>query len=296
MAEIISYNKNPFTGISYGAQEERGYLAQSADIPYLRFPAFDRFPELRHGYSTRLSGISTGYCSTMSFSEKCGDTPEQVRENFRRMSEAIGISPETLVLTDQIHEAAVIPVTEENCCDEYGRTTLQGVDGIVTNKPGITLVCFTADCVPLFFYDPKRTVIGLSHAGWRGTVKEIGAETLRVMRENYGTDPADVHVAVGPSICPSCYEVDGEVINAFRRIGSGKLARFVSAGKTENHYQLDLWQANKELLMLAGVPEAHISISGICTCCNRELLHSHRATGGKRGLLTGYLSLNKQAD
>jgi len=262
-------------------------------LPYLRFPMLDRYPEVRHGYSTRLGGVSTGYCSTMSFSVKCGDEVWQVKENFRRMAEAVGVSPDSLVLTDQVHGDVVLPVTREHRYDADGRTTLRGVDAVVTDQWDVTLVCFTADCVPLFFYDPVHKAIGLAHAGWRGTVQQIGRKTLEQMRASYGCDPADIRVVIGPSICASCYEVSEEVAEEFRKQYDEKDQAQILLPGREEHYQLDLWQANKISLQQAGVPIEQIEISGVCTCCHAELLHSHRATGGKRGLLTGYLALRE---
>lgn len=268
-------------------------------VPYISFPAFEPYQKLRHGYSTRLGGVSTGQCAEMSFSVKCGDTIEQIRENFRRMTEAIGVREDTLVLTDQVHEATVLPVSREHVCDANRQTTLHRVDGIVTNERGITLVCFTADCVPLFFYDPVRQAIGLSHAGWRGTVLEIGKRTVQTMKEAYGTAASDLRVVIGPSICADCYEVDETVADAFREVyPSQSVSSFLLPGTSgehgEQHYQLDLWQANKEALRIAGVPAEQIFVSGLCTCCHADLFHSHRATGGKRGLLSGYLSLAEE--
>lgn len=293
MNKFKTTEHNPITGISYG--KGIAYLTEQAGIPYIRFPGLDRFPELCHGYSTRLGGVSTGHCSTMSFSVKCGDTVPQILENFRRMSEAIGVSKDMLVLTDQVHGDKVIPVGKEHIYNAEGQTVLHGVDGIVTNVPGLTLVCFTADCVPLFFYDPVHRVVGLSHAGWRGTVAQIGRKTLEVMREHYGTEAADVHVVIGPSICAECYEVSEEVADACREaFPADTLEQFLTPGRP-GHYQLDLWQANKVALMLSAVPTEQISISGLCTCCNAKYLHSHRATAGKRGLLTGYLAVSAES-
>lgn len=292
---LIIKRRNAYTGISYGSGEEAGRMGEGGGVPYLYFPVLQHFPFLRHGYSTRLGGVSTGVCSSMSFSEKCGDTPAQVVENFRRISTAIGLNPSRLVLTDQIHEAKVQQVSSADVCSASGRTTLSGVDGIVTAEPGLTLVCFTADCVPLFFADPVRRAIGVAHAGWRGTAKEIGKRTVQAMQEGFGSRPEDLYVAIGPSICAGCYEVDQAVADAFASIcPAGLCGRFLSPSGDGLHYQLDLWQANKELLIRAGIPEGQIQISGVCTCCNSKLFFSHRATGGRRGLLAGFLSIQPE--
>ncbi|MCI9103775.1 MAG: laccase domain-containing protein, partial [Lachnospiraceae bacterium] len=155
-----------------------------------------------------------------------------------------------------------------------------------------TLVTFYADCVPLYFVDRKRRAVGLSHSGWRGTVNRMGQATLDAMKEAYGTCPQDVAACIGPSICKACFEVGGEVVEAFReafpKVPSGML--WEENGKP-GKYQLDLWEANKQVLMEAGVPEAQITVTNICTRCNHQYLFSHRKHGEDRGNLAAFLGL-----
>ena len=139
------------------------------EVPYFTFPSFEKLPEIVHGFSSRLGGVSEGCLSSMNLSFSRGDEPERVRENFRRMAESIGFSEENLVFSMQTHTTNVCRVGKEDC----GRGLLRpvgyrDVDGLVTNEPEVVLATFYADCVPLFFMDPVRHCIGLSHSGWRG--------------------------------------------------------------------------------------------------------------------------------
>ena len=166
-------------------------------------------------------------------------------------------------------------------------------DGMITNVPGICLVTFYADCVPLYFVDPVKKAIGLSHSGWRGTVGKIGAETVRTMQEEFGTDPADLLVGIGPSICRDHYEVSEDVAEEFRLAFPGKEEQLLEYRGNPGHCQLDLWEACRITLMEAGVKEQNISVTDICTACNPELLFSHRASGGKRGNIGAFVMLKK---
>ena len=164
-------------------------------------------------------------------------------------------------------------------------------DGMVTNVPEICLVTFYADCVPLFFVDPVHRAIGLSHSGWRGTVGKMGKVTIERMREEYGTDPAQVVAAVGPSICQDCYEVRVDVIEKFRENFDKDLWPELFYEKADGKYQLNLWRANQAVLAEAGVPRENIAVTNLCTHCNPDILFSHRSTGTARGNLSAFLAL-----
>lgn len=261
------------------------------EVPYFTFPSFEKLSEIVHGFSSRLGGVSEGCLSSMNLSFSRGDEPERVRENFRRMAESIGFSEENLVFSMQTHTTNVRRVGKEDC----GRGLLRpvgyrDVDGLVTNEPEVVLATFYADCVPLFFMDPVRHCIGLSHSGWRGTVGKIGKVTVETMTREFGSDPKDILAAVGPSICQDCYEVSGDVAVEFERAFAGHENEILIA-KENGKYQLDLWKANEIVLLDAGVLPEHIEITDICTCCNPDLLFSHRASHGKRGNLGAFLCL-----
>lgn len=259
-------------------------------VPLLTYPLLERTNVVKHGFSTRLGGVSTGDCATMNISTTRGDAPEAVEENKRRLAGAMGVKVEDFTFTYQTHTTNVAVVREEDRGTRFMET-----DGMVTNVPGICLVTFYADCVPLYFVDPVKKVIGLSHSGWRGTVHKMGKVTVEKMEEVYGTNPADVVAAVGPSICQDCYEVSGDVIAKFRDSFEECHWQQLFYQKEEQReagkYQLNLWKANELVLKEAGIPEDQIAVTNLCTHCNPNVLFSHRATGGKRGNLSAFLAL-----
>jgi YfiH family protein len=165
------------------------------------------------------------------------------------------------------------------------------VDGLITNVPGLVLTTYYADCVPLYFIDPVKRAIGLSHSGWRGTVQKMVAVTLQRMQETYGCDLADLYAAIGPSICQDCYEVSEDVIEAFRENYKEQYWPGLFYKKENGRYQLNLWEANRIVLMEAGIRPERISLPNLCTCCNPEFLFSHRASKGKRGNLAAFLAI-----
>ena len=155
----------------------------------------------------------------------------------------------------------------------------------------MTLVTFFADCVPLYFLDPVHKAIGLSHSGWRGTVKRMGAVTLSEMERAFGTRPNEVLACVGPSICKDCYEVGDDVAGEFEAAFSAAACARMLTPKKNKKFFLDLWEANRTVLLEAGVREDHLSVTDICTYCNPGLLFSHRRSAERRGNLCAFLSL-----
>ncbi|MDD7219943.1 MAG: peptidoglycan editing factor PgeF [Clostridia bacterium] len=264
------------------------------DVTYLTYPAFDSLEGIVHGFSTRLGGVSKSFFSTMNLSFTRGDEESLVRENFRRIGDAIGFLPGDMVTSDQTHTANVRLVTEKDRGKGYTRPRdYHDVDGMITNVPGIVLATFYADCVPLYFVDPVHKAVGLSHSGWRGTASRIGKVTVEKMAVEFGSDPEDILAAVGPSICQDCYEVSEDVADQFKETFDEKYWPEIFYKKADGKYQLDLWQANRRILMEAGIKEEHISMPNLCTCCNPDFLFSHRASHGKRGNLGAFLGLKK---
>ena len=261
-------------------------IREKEGVPYLVYPLLEDTGVVKHGFSTRLGGVSTGNCATMNISTTRGDSPEAVEENRRRIASAIGVKPEDMTYTHQTHTTNVAVVKEEDRGARFMET-----DGMVTNVPGICLVTFYADCVPLFFVDPVHRAIGLSHSGWRGTVGRIGKVTVEKMTENYGTDPKDVIAAVGPSICQDCYEVSEDVICRFRENFPEECWPDLFYNKGDGKYQLNLWKANEYVFAEAGIRREHTAVTNVCTHCNPDILFSHRTTGEKRGNLSAFLAL-----
>lgn len=263
-----------------------------AGVPYLFYPLLETLNMVNHGFSTRLGGVSKEMWATMNLSFSRGDDAKAVRENFRRMAQAIGTVPEHLVFSAQTHTTNIRCVTMEDQGKGFTKPLdYCDVDGLVTNVPGLCLATFYADCVPLFLVDPVKKAIGLVHSGWRGTVGKIGAKAIQMMGDRFGTDPLDIRAAVGPSICQDCYEVCEDVILAFGQQFTEEQMQGIALPKEGGKYQLNLWRANEIILKEAGIQDAHLAVTNLCTCCNHELLFSHRASHGKRGNLGAFLEL-----
>lgn len=264
-------------------------------VVWLSSPLLDSCPEIGNAFSTREGGVSQGIWSTMNLSYSRGDQPEHVTENFRRFSAAVGFRPERIVTSDQTHTVNVRRVTEQDCGSGIFRERVfHDVDGMITDTPGVVLATFYADCVPLYFADPVHGAIGLSHSGWRGTVNHMGAVTVKEMEKAFGTKPQDLLTVIGPSICQECYEVSEDVAEQFALAFPEKIHGQLFYRKENGKYQLNLWEANRYLLKEAGVPDGQIQTAGLCTCCNSEVLFSHRASHGKRGNLAAFLWIRQK--
>ena len=259
------------------------------DLWYITFPKLSACGMVKHAFSTRLGGVSEGHFSSMNLSFTRGDSFRNVEENYRRICSAVGINISHLVLSRQTHTSNVLCVDESHRGTGYTKPSFEDIDGLITNKPGVCLVTQYADCTPLLFCDPVKKVIATSHAGWRGTVKKIGAVTVEKMKTEFGCDPSDIIAAIGPCIGKCCYEVDDPVYNEFLNLGIS--LDDIITPTTENHYMLDLKEANKRILINSGVKEENIDVADICTCCESDVLFSHRATAGKRGNLAAIIEL-----
>lgn len=270
----------------------KAILNTELQVPFLTFPKLSAINFIRHGFSTRLGGISQGCCESMNLGFDRGDSVKAVDENYNRITDSMGFNKKDLVLSDQVHETIIKIVSSEDKGKGIIRERdFQGVDGLITNTTSIPLVTFYADCVPLYFVDMKNHAIGLSHSGWRGTIKRMGKVTLEAMNQNFGTDPKDVIALVGPSICQDCYEVSEDVAKEFQNEFTQRQIKNIVSAQTNDKFQLNLWNANHHILLDAGVKEENICISEVCTCCNSDLLFSHRASHGKRGTLAAFLML-----
>lgn len=260
-------------------------------VPYLTYNSLSEIKSIKHAFSTRLGGVSQGEFASMNLAFNRGDDPDNVTENYKRLCKSAGLEYDSLVASAQDHHTFVRAVNAEDkgigICKPRD---LQSVDALITNEPGVTLVTYYADCTPLFFVDPVQRTIGLAHAGWRGTAGRIGERVLSEMRRLYGTDPGDVIAAIGPAISVCCYEVDMPCAENFLCMSELEPDKFVFP-KQDGKFMLDLLEANRRILVHSGVKPENITVSDLCTNCNSDLLWSHRATGGKRGTMSAFLTL-----
>ena len=265
-------------------------LVKKGDLEYIQFPKLNATGCVRHTFSTRHGGVSEGDFATMNLSFNRGDKRENVFKNYEILCSAVGIDPENLVLSKQTHTNNVKIVTKNDIGTGTTKSEFCDIDGLITNESGVALVTQYADCTPLLFCDPVKKVIATSHAGWRGTVKLIGKVTVDKMMSEFGCNKEDIIVGIGPCILDCCYEVDEPVYNEFSKIDFLNLSD-IFTNKPDGKYMLNLVEANRLILINAGILPENIDASDICTCCNCDDLHSHRATAGKRGNLAAIIEL-----
>jgi hypothetical protein len=266
---------------------------ENGGLKFVQFPLLLETGLVRHGFSTRLGGISPAPYNTLNLGLHVGDVKENVLENRMRIAGAVGINAKVMVAGAQVHHDKVTVVTEEHlgCGAKSDQDSLPGVDALVTNCPGVPLASFYADCVPLFILDPVKRVAALAHAGWKGTVLRIAEKTIVKMVSAFSCSPGDCLAVIGPSIGRCCYEVDGKVITELKR-GYKNWRNFVE-GTEKGRWKLDLSAANRAAFLDAGLKPGNVVNADLCTSCNQDLFFSHRASGGKTGRMGAIMELKK---
>lgn len=249
-----------------------------------------------HAFTTRTGGVSPVPWDSLNMSWARPDDPDNVRENRARVCRELGISLDRVVQAGQIRASDVRAIGEaEIGCGAADRVSLlPPSDALITATPGVCLLACFADCVPLLFYDPYRAAVGVAHAGWRGTVGGIAAATVHALRQHYGSRPSDIRAVIGPSIGPCCYEVGPDVVAAARD-ALPAAARAIRPAR-DGHAYLDLWQANLDLLLAAGVLPEHVEITGLCTRHHADRFFSHRASAGNTGRFAALIGLRAPAE
>lgn len=237
---------------------------------------FESFSGLRHGIFTRLGGASAAPWGALNLGGNVGDDPQAVRRNHEMMYAALDLDPERACTVWQVHSADVVLVNGP----VRGRRWLALADAMVTDRPDTPLTMRYADCTPILLHDSRKGVIGIAHAGWRGTVQGVAARTVQTMVEAYGCQATDIRAGIGPAIGPACYQVGEEVVEAVRD-HFGTSEQLLRRDPADGTAYLDLWEANRQDLQRAGVE--HIEIAGICTATHTDEFHSHRAEKGKTG-------------
>jgi YfiH family protein len=251
-------------------------------LRYFQFDIFQGQP-LFHAVLTRRGGVSKPPFESLNTGGTVGDDPEAVLENHRIIYKIFGYDYASRFDVWQVHGTRIL-------CTDVPRPPDQRhpqADGILTDKTGVTLFMRFADCVPILLMDPVRKVIGIIHAGWQGTHKQIARVAVKEMAAKYGSQPENLLAGIGPSICQDCYEVDRLVWDAFRE-SFGKDGEKYFIERNGRRY-LDLWQANLDILEMAGVNQ--VETAGICTACHLEDWYSHRAEKGKTGRFAVFMSL-----
>lgn len=267
--------------------------ALAASLPAVTLPLLDAVPGVRYAVTTRDAARPLG--GDMSFSTG-RDNPAAIVANRIAWLATVGATAETTAMSGLIHGTRVTVVTKAHA----GRgvrdpaTTIPDSDGLITAAPGLTLgMCF-ADCTPLLLVDPVRRVIGLGHAGWRGTLADMPGALVTAMTGTFGSQPADLIAGIGPAIGPAMYEVGPDVAEPFAAaFPAVPVLRPIPERPGKAH--LDLWAANAALFVRAGLHRAQIGVSGICTLTHGDRFFSHRYTvahGEREGRFAVFLRLD----
>lgn len=261
------------------------------EVPLLHVTPLEETGLVTAVFTTREGGVSQGDCATLNLSFKRKDDPEAVRENYRRLCRELGLPTERLAISAQVHaDRVLIPRKEELGLPVIRQGDVREGDSWICNQRGVILIRHHADCTPIYLLDPVRRVIGLAHAGWRGTVLGIAGKTVSAMEETYGSRPEDVLAVIGPSIGPCCFEVTQNVSEPMEAAfpGQGLITH------CEGKMLADLWRCNELSLLQAGVRPEHLTVSRVCTVCRDDWFFSHRREQGKTGTMASLLMLRSE--
>jgi YfiH family protein len=245
------------------------------NILLYRVRAFDVYPEVNYAIFTRQGGVSQAPYQSLNFGSTVGDDPAAVRTNFARVCQALHTHPNRVVSCYQVHSANILTIDRDNY-----RPIMGQADGLITAEPDIYLNLRFADCTPLLFYDPVRQAIGLTHAGWRGTMQNAAGATVRAMENELGCKAGNIIAVIGPAIGPCCYEVGANVMAAAAGAFVDSVSLFQPNGKV-GHAHFDMWAANRRQLAAGGVKQ--IIQTELCTACHTDHFFSHRAENGQTG-------------
>ena len=247
-------------------------MHRSHRLPALQVPGWDSIPNLVHGFLGRRGGVSRGPFAELNLSNRVGDAPETVQENWQRVRNATGGL--RCARMQQVHGDRVVTI---NHADVDGGEA----DAMVTCTSGTAAGVLTADCVPILLVAPGHHVVAAIHAGWRGTLAGVARRAVQHIEQNLGTQAGEVHAALGPSIDGCCYEVDPSIADALEQRWGTQSASVT--GERGLKAMVDLRRVNIAILEGAGVPRAQIVNVGPCTRCAATEYFSHRAANGPTG-------------
>lgn len=249
-------------------------------------------PLMTAGFSTRIGGVSTAQWESLNCAFHVADDQQHVIANRQLIAQSVGFPLEAWTCAEQVHGSNIYVVqAADRGKGHYSREeAIQDADALVTNEPDTMLVSFYADCVPLYFWDQSQGVIGLAHAGWKGTLTRIAEKMVEQMVSTYQCQSADIRAAIGPAIGACCYEVDKNVAERFIDAG---MSDGITA-KLGEKYRLDLKQLNRQIMIKAGVLPTHIGTSQYCTACQQTLFFSHRRDRGQTGRMISWIGMRNE--
>lgn len=222
-------------------------------------------------FTTRRGGVSEGRYSSLNMGYSTADMKENIYKNRGLVLSEFGFGIDRMVSSDQVHGTILRSVSRPE--EDAGEC-----DGIFTCARQVILSMYFADCTPLYFYDAAKSAIGLSHAGWRGTVGDIASLSVEFMRSEYGSRAEDITAVIGPSIGPCCFEVGAEVAAEFEdKLIDINIKEYIAADEDGcGKYHIDLKSVNRELLLKSGLKKENIHTHLICTSCAGDVFYSYR--------------------
>lgn len=252
-------------------------------LSVFKFESFKKYKNIAHFVTTR-EGWMSGQAPRFTGDE------ENLYKGFRKeLATSCEWDAKRFVFPRQTHSDHVAVVTSENLSEALADT-----DALITREPGLFICVQTADCVPVLLFDPQQKVVAAVHAGWRGTVSKIAGRTIAKMSETFGCDPAHIVAGIGPSIHMHAYEVGPEVVEAVKSSFSHSNA-LLKPSLTEGKAFLDLWEANRQALVEAGIAEENIEVMGLCSFEHADLFYSARREGITTGRMVSGIRLAETA-
>lgn len=245
--------------------------------------------------STRQGGYSEGRYGKFNINRYCGDSEEAIKRNREALCQLLDIEDCRLLMPHQVHLAEIAVVDREmmSLSAEERQQRLDGIDALMTNEAGVCIGVSTADCIPVLLYDPTRRASCAIHAGWRGTVQRIAEKAVGRMTETYGTNPKDIIAQIGPGIHLESFEVGEEVYEAFEKAGFP----MEQISKRYEKWHIDLPECNRLQLVAAGIAEAQIAVSPVCTFQQSDTFFSARRLSIHSGrIFTGILLQESESD
>ena len=262
-------------------------------IQFFSYERFERYPNITNIVTTRHGGRSEGPFSSFNLSFRVGDDPDVVLENRAILAQMLGVDPESLTTADQVHETSVVVVDGSqkgkgavNHSDAIART-----DAMITTSRDTPLMVSIADCVAVSLYDPEKGVIGIAHAGWRGTLSRIAEKTVKKMASTFGSNPSDIAAGISPSIGRCHLEVDEEIHHTFAGEFGKQGGPFLGEDMDGTCY-VDLWGLNRLQLVECGLDSANVDVAAMCTVCDSHLFFSHRHDSGTTGRQAAVIMLH----
>lgn len=220
------------------------------------------------------------------------DTDAERHAAWRQLGAAAGAPPGRLSRLHQVHGASVV-MNRRGAPVEGTSNGLPQADIIIADDPAVVLAVQAADCVPLLIADARTGAIGAAHAGWRGLASRVPSVAVRAMSEAFGSRPADLHVAIGPSISAARYEVGEDVRARFGDFAEHEQAAWFPAATRAGHWQFDGWQTARDQLEEAGIPAEQIHVAALCTATHADLFCSYRRDGARAGRMAAAIRNGK---